>query len=169
MSTLISEARRRLLDVKAALLTNFASFLKGDDNILDQIDHLAQTSAKFADGDSDSIDESSVLCKALADHLTAEVRLRLDRVYLEAQRSFKDTASSTTSGVEELEVSLQEELQSLYSEIGAVAEMSITHEFEQPIKNSISEKNSAINRRAESVFDYVITNINNIAQQSDVL
>jgi hypothetical protein len=90
----------------------------------------------------------------LIKHTVEGVRTRLDRVYLEA--GGKSSQDDQTSRRNDLEVdALQGELESLYSEILPVAQMSAEQQFLQPAIRAISAQDSQGKDRSMKAIEYV--------------
>ena len=82
------------------------------------------------------------------------VRTRLDRIYFESLRSSEPTASSDHKDNQEI-TELKEELESLYSEILPVAQMSAGQQFLTPALHAIASKSSQGGIRSAKALEYV--------------
>lgn len=91
--------------------------------------------------------------------LTVEtIRTRLDRLYLEALEAAQaeQAQGRRSDDVDDGDVSaLQEELESLYSEILPVAQMSVEQQYLEPALKSLSGKNGRNLTRSLLALDYV--------------
>ena len=82
------------------------------------------------------------------------LRTRLDRLYLESLES--STRSGATRRLAADEVSaLQEELESLYSEILSVAQMSVEQQFLEPALRDLAAKHGQGLSKSEAAIRYV--------------
>lgn len=89
---------------------------------------------------------------------TEEIRCRLDRIYIETIRSSSNTNASQSTQASNLVSSLKEELGSLYPEISAVSQMSVSQEFEAPLTQSIEQRIFCRDERIRSALDDVCLN-----------
>lgn len=81
------------------------------------------------------------------------VRTRLDRIYLE---TLEEKNSGSSSRVSPGEVSsLQEEVESLYSEILPVAQMSVEQQFLEPALKKVEAKNGQEQAKSKQATGYV--------------
>lgn len=81
-------------------------------------------------------------CKAIISFRTAEIKARVDTVYL---NSLSDQISSELSSTPDPELqqrkqALQSELEELHVEVASVAEMVVEHELKKPITDSKERK-----------------------------
>jgi len=105
--------------------------------------------------DEQQITRSSMLCEILSTYLVDEIRCRLDRIYLETKQSPTKFSGTCSENEIDLESSLKAELDSLYSEITAVAQMSASLEFGNPLTEATSKKKVQNDRYIGSVLDCV--------------
>lgn len=135
--------------------TILAEQLKRDHRLLSKLSKLGIGLTGFNDVDRETMDRSLTLCKALATYDAEGIRCRLDRIYMEASRSLsKEWISSDDI---DLCSSVREEMSSLYSEIAAVAEMSINCEFESPLFGHFRLKQGKDGEYGALVLDFVST------------
>lgn len=110
----------------------------------------------MADGDDQhQVNRSRTLCEELSTYLVDEIRCRLDRIYLESRQSPTESSRTCSENEVELESSLKAELDSLYSEITAVAQMSASQEFEKPLIEATTKKKVQNDAYVGSVLDHV--------------
>jgi hypothetical protein len=93
------------------------------------------------------------LASKLVDYMAEEIECRLDRIYLEELHE-SSTRSSGDGGVQE-EISLKEELDSLYSEIRVLSEMAVRQEFEAPIMKAVADHEAHLHAESCSRMNYV--------------
>lgn len=94
----------------------------------------------------------------LIKHTVEGVRCRLDKVYLEAvngQPSYVEGEIAEDSEV----TALRGELESLYSEILPVAQMSAEQQFLEPALRAISAQDDQRNNRSQKALAYVSISI----------
>ena len=137
-----------------------AEQLRGDDSLLSNLENLACGLTCLHGSDQETIDRSLTLCKALASYIAEGFRCRLDRIYMEGSRPLGKGWIPTDDT--DLCSSVQEEMSSLYSEIAAVADMSVNCEFENSLVGQFKLKQDKDNDYASSVLDFVSTFNNTI-------
>ncbi|CAG8951684.1 hypothetical protein HYFRA_00005484 [Hymenoscyphus fraxineus] len=123
------------------------SILKSDDKLLSSLQKLALDLDPIQTEDDDII---ARIRELLIKHTVEGIRTKLDRIYLEALPS---TGSNGPNNQESKD--LQEELESLYSEILPVAQMSAEQQFLQPALRTISAKNGQGQERAVKAVKYI--------------
>jgi hypothetical protein len=80
------------------------------------------------------------------------IRTRLDRIYIEALNQAE--ANGNDAGSQEI-ADLQEELESLYSEILPVAQMSVEQQFLEPAIREIAARDGKGQQRTVKAVKYV--------------
>lgn len=84
------------------------------------------------------------------------VKTKLDRIYLETLEELEANNTPITTQVTKNEVSsLQGELESLYSEILPVAQMSVEQQFLEPALKDLAARNRQSLSNASQATDYV--------------
>jgi len=86
-------------------------------------------------------------------HTVEGVRTRLDRIYLETLQECKDTTNGQEDSHELHD--LQEELESLYSEILPVAQMSAEQQYLEPALREIAARDGQGQERSIKAVKYV--------------
>lgn len=127
------------------------SILRSDDKLLSSLQKLASDLDPVRSGDEDTIARIRDLCAKLIKHTVEGIRTRLDRIYLAALNNI--TNSHDTDGQES--VDLQEELESLYSEILPVAQMSAEQQFLEPALREIAKRDGQGQERSVKAVKYV--------------
>ena len=131
-----------------------AELLQKDDRILARIDRLVGELEVINFDDGQQISYPRMLREKLSTYLAKEIRCRLDRIYLETNQS--PTMASETFSRDKVELSsLKAELDTLYSEITAVAEMATSLEFENPLIEAARQKKVQNEIYIGSVLDHV--------------
>jgi hypothetical protein len=130
LATATSEAKAE----HAALLSYATERLSSDDRMLAVLPKIASNIAAQppASNDTKAIDQ---WCKAIVSFRAAEIKARVDATYqLNLAKSATSELPDGDEGDLQAEKSaLQEELESLHSEIAAMAEMVVEHELREPI------------------------------------
>lgn len=89
----------------------------------------------------------------LIKHTVEGIRTKLDRIYLEALNSSAVTNGDKPEPPESTD--LQGELESLYTEILPVAQMSIEQQYLEPALREIASRNGQGKQRSEKAVKYV--------------
>jgi hypothetical protein len=125
--------------------------LKSDDKLLLSLQKLASDLDPGRPEDDATIEKIRNLSARLIKHTVEGIRTKLDRIYLEAlSNAPKDNEADAQEIVE-----LQEELESLYSEILPVAQMSTEQQFLEPALQSLKATNGQGQERAVKAVQYV--------------
>lgn len=90
----------------------------------------------------------------LADYTAEEIHYRLDRLYLEAIQAGKSGGGQTASGDETI-AALREELESLYPEIGVLADMSTKQQFHEPILREMHNEHGQLRAASQQKLEQV--------------
>lgn len=91
------------------------------------------------------------------------VRARLDTIYLETLVAAENSGAMKPATGQEV-TELQEEVESLYSEISSVAQISIEKQYLEPALQSIATKNGRSLSKTVSSLNYVRNNPSHAAQ-----
>lgn len=133
-----------------------------DDKLLASLQKLGWALAAPDNADEQqTIGQLRDICLRLIKHTVESVRTKLDRIYLEAVEAASEADSSGRSssgrkGDDAAAVAaLQDELESLYSEILPVAQMSVDQQYLDPALKAISRKNGRNTERSLLALDYV--------------
>lgn len=80
------------------------------------------------------------LTATLSQLISEEIHCRLDRLYLEGMQTTNADSNASTGDDHEMYNGLQAELESLYPEIGVLAEMSVKQQFGDPILRQVQQR-----------------------------
>lgn len=143
---------------EGALSTQASSLLGSDDKILTSLQKLSGALTATADGgeDSEKSERIKSLCAGLIKYTVEAVRCRLDRVFL---LGLEGCLGSETSGQAESSAeldTLKGELESLYSEILPVAQMSAEQRYLQVALRSIAAQSGTGLERSKKVVVYIL-------------
>ena len=148
-------AQRNLQTAKTMFPSTVAESLQKDDRTLARIDRLARELRVSNTYNGQQTARLRILCEKLSTYTAAEICCRLDRIYLETCQSPAESSAPFSRDEAELELSLKAELDTLYSEITAVAQMSTSLEFEKPLDEAARQKNVHNEGRIASALDDV--------------
>lgn len=113
--------------------------LESDDKLLSSLQKLGWELETEDREETETVGQLREICARLIKYTVECIRTKLDRTYLESFDSFSKSASGTHAPKEEL-AALQDELESLYSEILPVAQMSVEQQWLEPSLRSLSAK-----------------------------
>ncbi|KAI9789946.1 MAG: hypothetical protein M1833_002140 [Piccolia ochrophora] len=158
--------------------TGVAETLRSDDKTLSRLEDLMretvstsseQTRAEAESTQASRLSDKSVslaptevrrltanLVFRLINLKTEEIRCRLDRVYLESYE--KSSAEEVVhQGISKDETgTIEEELESLYSEIAPVSQMSVQQEYLQPLLQAIEDQKTRIVGQSVAALKYIL-------------
>lgn len=130
-----------------------ADSLRQDDTILRKLEEIAPTLQPVSESLKDEKCRIEALCGRLVMYNTQEICCRLDRKYLKSLGA--NESHQQPIKAQNLILSLKAELETLYPEIRAVAQISIGQSFETPLGESI-EKDIALGKaQSRSILDDV--------------
>lgn len=127
------------------------SILKSDDKLLLSLQKLASDLEPQHEDDG-VMTHIRELCARLIKHTVEGIRAKLDRIYLGVLTDSKNTDGSEDS---QDSTELQEELESLYSEILPVAQMSAEQQFLQPALREIRARDGQGKERSIKAVNYI--------------
>ena len=121
-----------------------------------QLEQLLQSGSMTTEVPStDDFERTKKLTAALQKLVVEELCDRLDRIYLCSLTSDVDASSNNEPPAGDLIQQLEEDLESLYSEIQDITSMSISQQHTIPIMNVLNameiERQAAANRKAQMV------------------
>ena len=113
-----------------AIAPTITELLHEDDRII----HVLEKCESRTPG-SGTVPENdcSLLAKKLSEFSCEELHCRLDRIYLEHLERYDDNPNNINGALHTQQEQLKSDLESLYTEINDVVEMSAFQEFESPL------------------------------------
>ncbi|OAA46731.1 vacuolar H+/Ca2+ exchanger [Beauveria brongniartii RCEF 3172] len=139
--------------------------LKSDDALLTSLQKLGWELSEPDPEEAKSTDKLRETCLRLIKITVETIRTRLDTTYLTALATAQQS-QDTSADPDEIEA-LQAELESLYSEILPVAQMSVEQQHLEPALGSIASRSGQSLRKTASslkyinqCFDYLLSRIN---------
>lgn len=154
----LAASEQQLRSANATLTASVTETLKGDDRLLDRLQGLAGN-LQPDDGPSRDVitERTKKLSVKLENFLAEEIRCRLDRTFLERGLDASDPSvhGHKQDGDDSLERFVEEDLDSLYSEIQAVAHMSVQQSFVVPIMAELEHKQRLNQEHSDAVLDHV--------------
>ncbi|KAK2733844.1 hypothetical protein CKAH01_08258 [Colletotrichum kahawae] len=144
------------------------SLLHSDDMLLLSLRKLGLELETEDPEDRENVEKLREICMRLIKYTVETMRTKLDRLYLETLSSVH--RGETTPNPSDDVKSLQDELESLYSEILPVAQMSVEQQYLEPALKSLSNKNGqSLGRSAAAVvyidecLDYLLDHIERLS------
>ncbi|OHW99683.1 hypothetical protein CSPAE12_01584 [Colletotrichum incanum] len=129
------------------------SLLHSDDKLLLSLRKLGLELETEDPEDRENVEKLREICMRLIKYTVETVRTKLDRLYLEALSSAHH--NGVTSHPSDDVKTSQEELESLYTEILPVAQMSVEQQYLEPALKSLSSKNGQSLHRSAAAVVYV--------------
>lgn len=144
-------------------LESMKGLLASDDKVLEKLQRLAEeTSVEGLDGsqndkEGDIVEKVRKMTVKLASLMTAVVRLRLDRAYIEtlAGGQESDAPVEDIPDQDEYLAALKADIESLDAEIPAVAKMSAEAEFLRPVVGEVQKRKGLLEEVVSGRGGYV--------------
>lgn len=147
----IADIEQQSKATEAGVKQTVDSILKSDDKLLLSLQKLASDLDPGRPEDDTIIVRIRELCAGLIKHTVEGIRTRLDRIYLEA---LSHAPADHTADEQEIN-DLQEELESLYSEILPVAQMSAEQQYLEPALQTLKANNGQGQERSVKAVQYI--------------
>lgn len=132
--------------------------LLSDNKLLSSLQKLGWELDTEDPEETESVGKLREICARLIKYTVECIRTKLDRSYLESLGSYVDSRAADHAVTDEVHA-LQDELESLYSEILPVAQMSVEKQWLEPSLRSLSAKNGQSLGRSVEALTYVSTMI----------
>lgn len=129
---------------------------RSDNKLLSSLQKLGWELDTEDPEETESVDKLREICARLIKYTVECIRTKLDRSYLESLESYVKSGASNDAAKDEVH-DLQDELESLYSEILPVAQMSVEQQWLEPSLRSLSAKNGQGLGRSAEAMTYVST------------
>ncbi|KAF6836722.1 hypothetical protein CPLU01_03516 [Colletotrichum plurivorum] len=132
------------------------TLLHSDDKLLLSLRKLGLELEEEDPEDRANVEKLREICMRLIKYTVETVRTKLDRLYLEAlSAAHRGEAASAPSDDANDAKALQDELESLYTEILSVAQMSVEQQYLEPALKSLSNKNGQSLGRTAAAVVYI--------------
>lgn len=174
MSTTISEqladTQRDIDAEKSTLRSYLTERLASDDQILSRLPAIV---SQIVTDPEVSEDEKSIeqWCKAIISYHTAEIKAKVDAVYLTSLIDYSpgDLPVASEEELEERKAALKAELEDLHTEIASVAEMSVDHELRKPMLDMQERKERDATQARTAWLNYVVTTLDYMAKRLNTI
>lgn len=152
----MSELDQGTREVRRDLANVVGEVLQSDDKLLSSLQKLGWELETDDPEETESVEQLREICARLIKYTVECIRTKLDRTYLESLESLSKPGSDkhATAPKDELGA-LQEELESLYSEILPVAQMSVEQQWLEPSLQSLSARSGHGVTHAAEAIQYV--------------
>ncbi|KAL4792896.1 hypothetical protein BDV19DRAFT_241425 [Aspergillus venezuelensis] len=148
------------------ILSVLTTRLKENDKLLSDLEGLA-AGVQSSDGDATimkrTIEMSTILAQCVAD----EIYCRLDRLYLEKVLNSKSHAPTGKDA--EAVTSLEQEMNSLYSEIDILAEMSTRQQFVEPVLRQLQNHHGQLRIASHQKLDLILETVTDMTTSAESL
>ncbi|KAF2877588.1 hypothetical protein BDV95DRAFT_481501 [Massariosphaeria phaeospora] len=166
----LAETQKEVDSEKTALKYYLAERMNSDDQILSRLPAIAsQIITQLENSDEET--STDQWCKAVISFRTAEIKARVDTVYLKSltSPSSEQAPDAPDAQLQERKIALQKELEDLHSEIASVAEMVVEHELRKPI-TEIKERKDRDRKQAQNAWmNYVLSTLDYMGKRLDTV
>ncbi|KAB5517503.1 hypothetical protein GE09DRAFT_566794 [Coniochaeta sp. 2T2.1] len=131
-----------------------SSLLTADDKLLTSLQKLGWELETEDPQEKENVSKLQDICARLIKYSVEACRTRLDRTYLESLQAASTANGRHTVQVEDIKT-VQEELESLYSEILSVAQMSVEQQYLAPALKSLSSRNGKSSIKTACAVNYI--------------
>lgn len=135
------------------ILSSLSAQLKTDDKALAALETVV-SGVKLDRNDASIIKRTTDLSAMLANYSAEEIHFRLDRIYLGAAQGETSNYDGNSSDAATI-AALKEELESLYSEVEVLAELSTKQQFYEPILREIHKAHSQLRAASQQRMEEV--------------
>ncbi|KXX76079.1 hypothetical protein MMYC01_204165 [Madurella mycetomatis] len=150
----VLELNQRRTDAGATIKKTVDALFRSDDKLLSSLQKLGLELETEDPEEKEDVAMLRETCARLIKFTVEGIRTKLDRIYLESLEA--SAQSSAINRVPPDEVStLQEELESLYTELLPVAQMSAEQQFLEPALKTLAAKNSHSLARSAQATGYI--------------
>ncbi|OIW32904.1 hypothetical protein CONLIGDRAFT_570660 [Coniochaeta ligniaria NRRL 30616] len=130
------------------------SLFAADDKLLASLQKLGWELETEDPQEKENVRKLQDICARLIKYIVEACRTRLDRIYLESLGAASTANGHRTMQGEDI-ATVQDELESLYSEILPVAQMSVEQQYLAPALKSLSSKNGKSFAKTSHAIDYI--------------
>lgn len=152
----VSELEQQSKGAQGDMTSIVEEMLRSDDKLLSSLQKVGWELDTEDPQETATVAKLREICARLIKYTVECIRTKLDRVYLEALEAFSKAGTDKQASKDEI-AALQDELESLYSEIWPVAQMSVEQQHLEPSLRSLSAKNDNSLDRSAEALDYVRT------------
>ncbi|EMD64780.1 hypothetical protein GGP41_002948 [Bipolaris sorokiniana] len=166
----LADAQRESEADKSTLKSYLSERFASDDQILSKLPGLV---SQIMTEPEASEDENSVeqWCKAIISFRTAEIKARVDTIYLTHATGGgqNGTSDEPEAELKERKAVLQAELEELHSEIASVATMVVEHEIRKPMADVKERKDRDMGQARSAWLNYVLCTLEYMGRRLDTV
>lgn len=155
LSDYVSEIEFQNDTTNSTLEQRSSEILHSDDKILASLKNLSGALQQGSSGVDDYSEKIKQLCASLIKYTVEGVRVKLDRLYIEGLEGRSGSLDDGADVQSEEMAGLKAELESLYSEIVPVAQMSAEQRYLQIALRSIAARGGHGAERSKKITAYV--------------
>ncbi|OBT68336.1 hypothetical protein VE03_02301 [Pseudogymnoascus sp. 23342-1-I1] len=154
LSEHVSSNKAQCAATDTALIHQSTNLLRSDDKIISSLQKLSRILQFGSAPENDTFERIRKLCTSLIKYTVEGVRLRLDRAYIEALGVHQVERKTTPKNEQEV-MELQAELDSLYSEILPVAQMSAEQRYLDCAVRAIASQDKQGLEKSKRIIEYI--------------
>lgn len=151
----VSELKQQGDESGRNLSATVEGILASDDKLLSSLQKLGWELDQQDPEEAGKIDKLREISIRLIKITVETLRTKLDRVYVDALTNAERSGEARSTTGEEVRA-LEEELESLYSEIFPVAQMSVEQQYLDPASKSIGGRSGQSMQRSVAAFTYIL-------------
>ncbi|KAG5958444.1 hypothetical protein E4U57_001307 [Claviceps arundinis] len=141
-----------------------STLLQSDDALLSGLQKLGWELEQPDPDEERAVEKLREICLRLITMTVQTVRARLDTIYLETLVAAENSGAMKPATGQEV-TELQEEVESLYSEISSVAQISIEKQYLEPALQSIATKNGRRLSKTVSSLNYITACLSHLQER----
>ncbi|KAH7170075.1 hypothetical protein EDB81DRAFT_876124 [Dactylonectria macrodidyma] len=164
----IADLEQQTKDVRTILNETVDGVFHSDDKLLSSLQKLGWELDQRDPEEQKSVEKLREILMRYIKTTVETLRTRLDRVYLEAVIATERVGESRSASSDEVKA-LEEELESLYSEILPVAQMSAEQEHLEPALQSTDSQSGQSLRRSAVAVTYINESLDYLLDRIDLL
>ncbi|KAF4979263.1 hypothetical protein FZEAL_4508 [Fusarium zealandicum] len=171
----VADLEQMAKESRSSLTQTVDSVLQSDDKLLSSLQKLGWELDQQDPEETQTIEKLREICMRLIKTTVETLRTRLDRIYLEAILAAERSGDAKPATGDEVKA-LEEELESLYSEILPVAQMSTEQQHLEPaLKSTDSQSGQSLRRSAVAIsyvtecLDHLLDKIGLLAERIETL
>ncbi|KAF7556841.1 hypothetical protein G7Z17_g1178 [Cylindrodendrum hubeiense] len=164
----VADLEQQTKDVRTILNETVDGIFHSDDKLLSSLQKLGWELEQRDPEEQKTVEKLREILMRFIKTTVETLRTRLDRVYLEAVLATDRSGESKSASSDEVRA-LEEELESLYSEILPVAQMSAEQEHLEPALQSTDSQSGLSLRRSAEAATYINETLDYLLERIDLL
>ncbi|KJZ74913.1 hypothetical protein HIM_05644 [Hirsutella minnesotensis 3608] len=164
----LSEVEQQCRDALPNITQLVDGVLKADDKLLASLQKLGWELEQPNSDEAARVEKLRETCMRLIDATAEAVRLKLDAAYLDALVDGEQSGLDKSVSSSEVKA-LEEEVESLYTELQPVAQMAVEKQHLEPAVRSVSAKTSKSMGRSVEALEYISDCLDYLLDRMDCL